>query len=271
MQNRPTIKNKAAMNFVIMEQDLVSMLEAWLWPFFRVAGLLMTAPVIGTKSVPIKIRLILALAITVVIVPLVPPLGYIDPFSFQGVLISVYQVFIGLAMGTAVRVVFVVLELAGQLIGQLMGLMMASMVDPQNGNQVPIIGQFYLLLATLLFLGLDGHLIMIQSLANSFHQLPVGMQGISSNALWEMLNWFSSIFSAAVLIALPAVTSLLIVNLAFGVMTRAAPQLNIFAVGFPIMIILGIVIVMSSLTTFVPQMSGLFDDAFLMMDQLIRN
>ena len=150
-----------------------------------------------------------------------------------------------------------------------MGLMLASMVDPQNGNQVPIIGQLYLLLATLLFLGLDGHLIMIEAVANSFYQLPVGTTGISRDVAWEFLTWTSSILATGVLIALPAVASLLIVNLAFGVMTKASPQLNIFAVGFPIMIILGVVIILFTLSDFIPQMIELYEESFVMLNRIV--
>ena len=257
------------MTTILLDNELISLVESWLWPFFRIAGLVMSAPIIGTRSVPVQVRLIIAIAISMVIVPAIHVPHVSDPFGLQGLLISIQQVIIGIAMGLTIRVVFIALEMAGQLIGQLMGLMMASMVDPTNGNRVPIIGQFYLLLATLLFLSVDGHLVMIQALAKSFHQLPVGSDGISRDAIWIFLNWISTVLSTAVLIALPAVASLLIVNLAFGVMTRASPQLNIFAVGFPIMIILGMFIIMFTLTGFAPHMINLFDESFLMLNRLM--
>lgn len=257
------------MTMIVLDQELILLLESWLWPFFRVAGLLMAAPVIGTRSVPVRIRLVMAIAITVAIVPALPTPEYHVPFTGTWVLISIQQVSIGIAMGLTVRVIFVALEMAGQAIGQLMGLMLASMVDPQNGNQVPVIGQFYLLLATLLFLILDGHLIMIQALVASFHQLPVGMDGISRDALWSVINWLGTILVSAVLIAMPAIAALLIVNLAFGVMTRAAPQLNIFAVGFPIMIILGVLIILFTLDSFVPHMTQLFEQSFDVLRKLM--
>ncbi len=241
-----------------------------MWPFFRIAGLMMTAPIIGTRSVPHRIRLMIALVTTLVIVPVIPKATFVDPLSFHGVFISIEQVLIGIAMGLSVRVVFVVLELAGQAIGQLMGLMLASMVDPQNGNQVPIVGQFYLLLATLLFLSIDGHLVMIKTLAESFTLLPVGSGGISRGAIWAFVNWSGVVLATAVLIALPALVSMLIVNMGFGVMTRAAPQLNIFAVGFPVMIIMGILVIMFTLEGFAPHMIRLFEEAQLMMIQLLQ-
>ena len=230
----------------------------------------MAAPIIGTRSVPVRIRLVIAIAITIAIVPVLPVPVYLEPFTGPWYLTSLQQVIIGTAMGLTIRTIFVSLEIAGQAIGQLMGLMMAAMVDPQNGNQVPVIGQFYLLLATLLFLSVDGHLLMIHALVNSFQQLPVGVEGLSRNAAWEILNWLGDILATSVLIALPAMASLLIVNLAFGVMTRAAPQLNIFAVGFPIMIILGVFIVMFTLDGFFPHMIDLFEQAFVMLDRLLE-
>ena len=253
---------------IVLDQTLIALLESWIWPFFRVAGLLMAAPVIGTRSVPVRIRLVMAIAITLAIVPVLPVPIYLEPFTGPWFLTSFQQVIIGTAMGLTIRSIFVALEIAGQAIGQLMGLMLASMVDPQNGNQVPVIGQFYLLLSTLLFLAVDGHLLMVQALVNSFHHLPIGVEGLSRNAAWEIMNWLSTILSTAVLIALPAIAALLIVNLAFGVMTRAAPQLNIFAVGFPIMIILGVFIVMLTLDGFIPHMINLYDVGFSMLDNL---
>ena len=256
---------------IVLDENLIALLESWIWPFFRVAGLLTAAPVIGTRSVPVRIRLVIAIAITVAIVPVLPIPVYIEAFTGPWILVSIQQVIIGTAMGLTIRTIFVALEIAGQAIGQLMGLMMASMIDPQNGNQVPVIGQFYLLLATLLFLSLDGHLLMVQALVSSFENLPIGVEGLSRDAAWEILNWLGTILSTAILIALPAMASLLIVNLAFGVMTRAAPQLNIFAVGFPIMIILGVFIVMFTLDGFIPHMTGLFAQGFDMLERLIRN
>lgn len=254
---------------VITSAELIGLVEEWMWPFFRIAGLLMVAPVIGTRSVPTRIRLMIAIAVTIAIVPVLPQPDIVDPLSLPGIFISIEQILIGIAMGLSVRVIFVVLEIAGQAIGQLMGLMLASMVDPQNGNQVPIIGQFYLLLATLLFLTMDGHLFMIRHLAESFFLLPVGSGGVSREAIWAFLNWIGVVLATSVLIALPALVSMLIVNIGFGVMTRAAPQLNIFAVGFPVMIIIGILVIMFTLEGFMPQMTNLFHQALNMMIRIV--
>lgn len=253
----------------ITVNEIVQMVQMWLWPFFRITGLLMAAPIIGTRSVPVRVRISIAVAITIVIFPIIPAVPDIDPISLQGTLISIQQVIIGIGMGLSMRVIFIALELAGQAIGQLMGLMMASMVDPLNGNQVPIIGQLYLLLASLLFLVVDGHLMMVRVLAESFTSMPIGTTGLSSNGAWEVLIWTGRIINTAVLIALPALVSLLIVNLSFGVMTRSAPSLNIFAVGFPVMIILGVIIIFFNLNSFIPHMMNMFEGGVSMMHRLV--
>ena len=254
---------------LLTTNEIAQLIHMWLWPFFRIAGLLMTAPIIGTRSVPMRVRISVAIAITMVIFPIIPVVPDVEPLSAEGFFISMQQVVIGVAMGLSVRVVFIALEITGQAIGQLMGLMLASMVDPLNGNQVPIIGQFYILLATLLFLTIDGHLMMINVLAQSFETLPINSAGLSSSNAWDFLIWTGNIINTAVVIALPALVSLLIVNLAFGVMTRSAPQLNIFAVGFPIMILLGVVIILFSLSSLIPHMEKMFDDAIVMMSSMV--
>ncbi len=254
----------------ITTNEMMQLVQMWLWPFFRIAGLLMTAPVIGTRTVPARIRIVIAILITAVIFPVLPQIPKVDPISAEGILISIQQVITGVSMGLSMRVVFIALEVAGQAIGQLMGLMMASMVDPTNGNQVPIIGQLYLLLATLLFVAVDGHLIMIRVLAESFHSMPIAATGISTDSAWEFVTWIGTILRTAVVIALPALISLLIVNLSFGVMTRSAPQLNIFAVGFPVMIILGVLIIFFNLSNFIPHMMQMFEGGTLMMQKMVN-
>jgi flagellar biosynthetic protein FliR len=115
---------------------------------------------------------------------------------------------------------------------------------------------------------LNGHLLLVRLLVDSFVTLPVAASGAERDLLWTLVNWASRTFTGSVLIALPAIASLLVVNLAFGVMTRAAPQLNIFAVGFPITLVLGLLILLYNLPTLLHQLNGLFDDAFRGIGQL---
>ncbi len=241
----------------------------YLWPLFRVMALVAMAPVFGAQSVPVRIRVGFSVALTLLIAPALPPVPVVDPLSSTGLMIVIHQVLIGLAMGFALKLVFGAFVLAGQLIGQSMGLGFASMVDPLNGVQVPVVSQFYQVLVTLIFLGFNGHLVLLEVLADSFRTLPVGPNGLAMNGVWDLVIWGGQMFSGAVLISLPAVTALLVANIAFGVMTRASPQLNIFAIGFPITLLLGIVVMLVTLPVISPQLSNLMRDVFALMQQLV--
>jgi flagellar biosynthetic protein FliR len=181
--------------------------------------------------------------------------------SPAGIALIAQQVLIGLGMGFVLRLAFGALDVAGQVIATQMGLSYATMVDPQNGAQVPLVGHFFQITGTLVFLALNGHLLLLQLLAESFQQLPVGMIGIGREALWRVAGWATHLFAGAVLVALPAIASLMVVNLAFAVMTRAAPQLNIFAVGIPITLLLGLLILLYGLPSLLPQLERLLDGA----------
>lgn len=241
----------------------------YLWPLFRIAAMVGVAPVFGAQNVPVRIRVGIAVALTLVIAPVLPQVPQVDPISSTGILIIVHQVMIGLAIGFALRLVFAAFVLAGQLIGQTMGLGFAAMVDPQNGVQVPVVGQFYQIMVTLLFLAMNGHLVLIEVIADSFRTLPVGPEGLGMGSLWSLVLWGGQVFAGAVLVSLPAVTALLVVNIAFGVMTRASPQLNIFAVGFPVTLCIGVIVMLVTLPVILPQLSHIMSDVFAMMQQLV--
>ncbi len=233
-----------------MLQLQIGQLETWLaqafWPFVRIGACLMVAPIFGTRFVPARIRIGLALAITALVAPLIPSPD-VTPFSGAGVVVTFQQLLIGLALGFAIQVVFDALALGGQLLANSMGLSFAFNVDPLRGSSTPALGQLYTILATLTFLALGGHLVMLEILVEGFRTLPVGTVGLGRQGLWTLANWGSHLFVGAVLIALPGMTALLIVNLAFGVMSRAAPTLNLFAVGFPVSLVFGLVILLVGL------------------------
>lgn len=252
------------------DQEIIALILQWLWPFFRIAGLMMTAPMIGTRTVPVTLRLILAVCITIAVAPTVPEFVYQDPMSAQGLMITIQQILIGAVLGLVVRLIFLVLEVGGEVIAQQMGLGFAAMVDPASGRQVPVISQFYTILATLMFFSLNGHLVLIQVITDSFQTLPIGMHGITRDDAWGVVTWGGWLLSSAVLIALPAIAAMMIVNLSFGVMTRAAPQLNIFAVGFPIMIIMGMFIISMTLSNMQSHIADLFEEAFLHAQHIAR-
>lgn len=249
--------------------QLSAAIGSYLWPFFRIAALIGVAPIFGARTVPVRIRLGLALVLTMIVAPVLPPAPALDPISPLGLMVTVQQVLIGSAMGFAIVLVFDAFVLGGQVFAMQMGLGFASMVDPQRGVQVPMVSQFYVLFATLVFLALNGHLILIQVLVDSFHTMPVAAQGLTAGGLWELVSWGKQMFAGAILVALPAIATLMIVNLAFGVMTRAAPQLNIFAVGFPLSLAVGFIVMMVMLPAAVPQLQNLVNDVFLMIRHMV--
>lgn len=242
-----------------------SQLELWLaqyiWPFIRIGACFMAAPVFGAQFVPPRVRLLLAAAVTLIVAPLVPP-PQITTFSAAGLVVTFHQVIIGVAIGFALQLIFDALSMGGQLLSNSMGLSFAFNVDPLRGASTPVLGQLYMLLVTLTFLALNGHLVLIEMLVHGFTTLPVGMTGLGSNAIWALVAWGNQLFAGALAVALPGMTALLVVNLAFGVMSRAAPTLNLFAVGFPVSLIFGLVIVYAGLpavqTAFVDSLEAAF-------------
>lgn len=253
----------------IAAEDLTTWMTGYMWPFFRISAMIMMVPLLTMTGVPWMFRIGMALALTIIIVPMMPPIEAIDPVSAQGFLVTASQILIGLAMGFFIRIVFSAIETGGGMIGMSMGLGYAQMNDPVNGVAVPVISQLYTVMATLLFFALNGHLVLIEVLASSFHVIPVSATAISEGGIWLMLTWAGWIFKGAVVIALPALAALLLVNISFGVMMRAAPQLNIFAVGFPVTLMLGFIFMLASLPMFSPMFADLLDSAFLAMRRML--
>ena len=172
-------------------------------------------------------------------------------------------------MGFILQMVFSAFIIGGQSIAMSMGLGFASIVDPQNGVQVPVVSQAFLIMVTLVFLALNGHLLLIEVLADSFQQLPVGPLVITHDGLWQLVSWGSTMFVGGMLVALPAVAARLLVNLAFGVTSRAAPQLNIFAVGFPVMIMVGLAFIILTMPGITDHLSRLMLQAFALIDRVV--
>jgi flagellar biosynthetic protein FliR len=247
-------------------------LEGWLsqlfWPFIRIGACFMVAPAFGALFIPARLRLVLAGAIAYLVAPLIPHPTGIEVFSVGGILVTIQQVIIGVSLGFALNVLFDAVAMGGQLLANSMGLSFAFNVDPMRGTGTPALGQLYALLVMLTFLTLDGHLALIEVLVEGFRTLPIGQAGLSNQGLWEIVAWGTQIFSGALAVALPGITALLIVNIAFGVMSRAAPSLNLFAVGFPISLIFGLVIVLVGLPALQSAFVALLGKAFILLRTL---
>lgn len=249
--------------------ELTAWLGRFLWPFFRISAFFMAMPVIGTQLVPMRVRLGLSIVVTLVVAPLLPDMPRVDGLSIAAYLLIGQQVLLGVVMAFALQLLFQIFIVAGQMISYQMGLGFASIADPVNGVSVAVLSQFYLMLTMLLFLSMNGHLVVIDVLVESFRVIPVSLTLFDVGILWQIVAWGAWMFAGAVIIALPAVTALLVVNFAFGIMNRAAPQLNIFSLGFPFTMLFGLLIVFISLSGFLPQYQTIAEEGLVMMRQLI--
>lgn len=208
--------------------------------------MLMAAPMFGARLMPAQIRIIYAICLAAVIAPLAPSGPGLDALSPTAVIAIAQEIVIGVTIGFLVQMVFDAIIVGSQMIAMSMGLGFAMMIDPQRGISVPVLSQFFVVITTLLFLAFDGHLSMISILVDSFSNLPSGDLALPTQSFWSVANWGSQMFSGALKIALPAAVALLIVNVAYGVISRAAPTLNLFAVGLPTTVLLGFVILQQS-------------------------
>jgi flagellar biosynthetic protein FliR len=252
----------------VLQELLARELALNVWPFFRIAGVLMVAPVFGARLVPARVRVALALAVTLVLAPVLPqPARSFDANLITGLVLA-QEVLLGVAIGFCLQMIFDALIIAGQTISMGMGLGFATMVDPQRGVSVPVIGQFFVILGLLIFLGLGGHLATLRLIADSFTALPLG-NPLPTDSVWLLVGWGSEMFAGAVRIALPAATALLVVNIAFGVMSRAAPTLNLFAVGIPATLLIGFLILLVNVNNLTALISDLLDSSLATIAQML--
>jgi flagellar biosynthetic protein FliR len=239
-------------------------LNAWLinfiWPLTRILGLLMVAPVFGHRSVPRSVKIGLGVFIALIIAPTLPPMPDIGLGSWHGLLILVQQLLIGIGIGFIMRIIFTAVDAAGEIIGLQMGLGFASFFDPQSAGQTQVLARFLNMLALLVFMAVNAHLLMLGVLVESFQILPVSPQPLASAGFFNVASYGSSVFSIGLQLALPLIAILLMTNLALGILTRSAPQLNIFAIGFPITLGVGLIMLDLTLPYFAPQFENMIQN-----------
>lgn len=248
-------------------------LDAWLaslmFPLARLLGLISAAPLFSNRMVPARVRLAVGLAIAFAVLPALPPMPQVQADSMLTLAILAQQAFIGIAMGFMMRLLFAAIDVAGEIIGLQMGLSFAVFFSPQTGGQTSVITEFLGLITTLVFLAMNGHLMLINVVVASFEWLPVGK--LPKAPGWLLIVGFAAVmFASALLMALPMIAALLTTNIALGVLTRAAPQLNLFAVGFPVTLSVGFLVLLLSLNTFAPVLQSLFERGFDAIEQLLR-
>jgi flagellar biosynthetic protein FliR len=249
----------------------LNQLEGWVggacWALARISGLLLVSPVLGANTIPARIKMGLAIMLTVLLAPLAPM--ELRPLSAQGVATLAQQVLIGAALGFILKLVFEAVAFGGQFVSQAMSLGFAEVLNPGLGGTTPVLSQFYTMIVTLLFLVMNGHLQLISLLADSFRTMPVNDHGIGPDGIWGVLQFATHLFAGAVRVALPALTALLVVNLGFGAISRSAPSMNLFAVGFPITICLGIIAVWLALRGLPSAWDSLQTDAWEAMRGMV--
>ena len=247
-------------------------LQAWinglLWPLTRVLGVIAIAPVFSNRGLPNQVKIALGILLTLIIAPTLPPLPAIGILSVQGLLILAEQLVIGLAIGFCVRIVFTAVDMAGQVAGMTMGLGFASFYDPQSQGQTTSLNQFFVLLATLVFLAMNGHLMLISAIADSFVSFPIAGAPAQHIDALAIARWGGKIFSAGLLLALPVTTALLITNMALGILTRTAPQLKLFGIGYPITLGMGFLMMAWTLRYMLPPLQWLIDETFMLLPGL---
>ncbi|WP_293750143.1 flagellar biosynthetic protein FliR [Limnohabitans sp. Rim8] len=253
------------MNF--LAADVVERFYTFLWPMLRISALMITAPIFSLSAFNTRMRILVALVLAWLVYPLYT-WPVIDPTSAQGLLEVFNQIMIGATMGLILQIVVAAVVVAGQSIAAAMGLSMANMIDPNMGN-VPVISQLLIVMSTLIFVGFGGHAILLGLILESFNSLPIGTDILNQAVYGRVLQWSSMMFLGAVLMALPVMVSLLFINVGLGIVTRAAPSLNIFAVGFPAMIMAGLVILIISLDSIGGRIEWLWVQGFSLVRDVI--
>jgi flagellar biosynthetic protein FliR len=241
----------------------------WLWPLMRVSGVMLVAPIIGSAYVPVRIRAVLAILLTVVALPHVGETPDADLLSPMFFLVLLKEVVIGFAIGFVLRLVIDAAVIAGQVLAISMGLHFATVVDPQQGG-TPTLSQFYVIVASLLIVTTNAHITLIEMIATSFETLPIVGGTFSPESAWLVAGLAGNMFVAGLQIALPAVAAILIVNVAFGVVSRAAPTLNLFAVGFPITMLVGFIVTLIGFRSLLPIWLETANEAFGAILQIVN-
>lgn len=244
-------------------------ITGFFWPLTRILGLFMVAPVLSHASIPNRVKIGFSVLVALLLAPTLPPLPQVPLASWSGLLVLAQQFLIGAAIGFAMRVVFSGVEAAGELIGLQMGLGFASFFDPNSEGQTLVIGSFLNLLAVLVFLSVNAHLFLLAALAGSFHSLPISAVPLAAGGFLQLAQAGGVVFALALQLALPLIAVLLVVNLALGILTRSAPQLNIFAIGFPITLGVGLIAFDLSLGRFAPIFNTAVEAAFARIAALL--
>lgn len=248
--------------------QLQQWLAAFFWPFVRLSAFLAASPLWGHSSIPMRAKIGLAVLLAVLLGPTLPPLPAVPLVSWASLGIVLEQTLIGIAIGLTMRVTFAVVQAAGEIIGLQMGLSFASFFDPSTGANTAVLSRLFNIVAMLTFLALDGHLLVLAALVRSFDTLPVEAIQLHQNGWGVVVEWGKTVFVSGLLLALPLICALLTINLAMGILNRSAPQLSVFSVGFPVSLIVGVVLLTVVLPNSGPFLESLFESGLSAMSRV---
>ncbi|MBS0292613.1 MAG: flagellar biosynthetic protein FliR [Proteobacteria bacterium] len=249
------------------EAQLMAWLSPLLWPFLRVLALFTAAPVFSMRAIPVRVRIGLAFLVALCAQSALPDQPVIDLNGREAAGAVLQQVGVGLALGFAVRLVFAAVELAGEVMGLQMGLNFASFFDPASNAQVSAVARFFGNMALLLFVVINGHLMVLMAVVKSFDAFPVNGHFLQAVAQMRLHELGASLFASGLWIALPMIALLLFVNLTLGIISRVAPQMNIYAVGFPVTLTVGMLGITATLPMLEQPMLTLLQQAIDMFQK----
>ena len=245
--------------FSVTYAQLNTWMTAFLWPFVRILALVATAPVFGDMSLQTSVKIGLSAFITIIVAPTLGPMPQVTVFSAAGIWIMVNQFLIGIALGLTMQTVLTAIQATGEFVGLGMGLGFATFFDSQADGSSAVLSSYMNVFAMLVFLVLDGHLQMISALIATFQSAPISVDLLGAGGWRSFVDWGDTIFSAGLLLSLPVVAALLIANLALGILNRAAPQIGVFQIGFPLTMLVGMLLLQLMVPNMIPFFARLFD------------
>jgi flagellar biosynthesis protein FliR len=232
---------------------------AFVLVFMRMAGIFLTAPIFASRNIPVMVKASWILLISFLIFPVVDFKIDSLPSSGAPLGIAVFrELLIGVSIGLGASLIFTGIQLAGQIVDIQMGLGMVNIIDPVTSVQISVMGQYYFLVATLVFMSVDGHLILLRAVADSFNIIHLGQAHFSPALGTKLMSLFSEVFFIAFRVGAPVIGALFITNMALGVVARTVPQMNVFIVGMPLNLAIGLLITALSMSFFVYVLQGLF-------------
>lgn len=252
----------------INSDQVITWVLALMLPLVRILSFIASCPFFNHRSIPQHTKVAFGLILAMIVAPTLPNVPNVDVLSLIGITLIAQQVLIGIAMGFMLRIIFAAFDMAGQLISMTMGLGFATFFDPQSRGQSMVVSQLFVMLATLIFLAFNGHLLVISGIVVSFQTMPIGFESEVVNGL-TIAMWGGRIFSVSLQIAMPVIGILLLTNFALGVLSRSSPQLNLFGIGFPITLFMGFLVVTVMLPTLTTPIENILKETIDHMQRLI--